>query len=50
MNRLFILIGIFLVVEAVASIIYSQDHRGISQAGRIVRVAIGGFMILYGAE
>lgn len=47
-NKLFIIAGIFLIVEAVASIIYSQDQRGISQTGRVVRIAIGAMLIFFG--
>lgn len=33
--------GVFLIVEAIVSIAYSQDQHKISQAGRISRIGIG---------
>jgi len=33
--------GIFLIIEAIVSIGYSQDQRKISQVGRMARIGIG---------
>lgn len=38
--------GIFLVLEAVISLKYSQDTRLISDLGRYIRIIIGGATIL----
>ena len=41
LKKLFIVIGLFLVIEGVLSIMYSQDARQISHIGRIIRILIG---------
>lgn len=40
--------GFFLVLEGVMSIVGSQDQRTVSQAGRIIRIGIGGGLLYYG--
>ena len=38
------LIGAFLIIEALISIKYSKDKRGISNIGRIIRFIIGVYL------
>ena len=39
------IIGWFLVGEGLASVLFSQDRRGISQFGRVLRIAAGIYLI-----
>lgn len=47
MNKSFVLkiFGLFLIGEAIASMVYSQDKRSISNTGRMARIVIG-FVLL----
>lgn len=38
-------IGLFLIVEAIASIYYSKDIRVASTIGRLIRFVIGTYMV-----
>lgn len=38
------LIGGFLILEAIASMMYSEDKRGVSQVGRLVKIGVGTYV------
>jgi hypothetical protein len=48
MSGLIKLAGAIIIIDGVASIIYSEDQRAVSNTGRVIRSIIGVGLVIWG--
>lgn len=44
-RRIILVVGVFIIIEAIASIVLSQDQMWYSTCGRILRVVAGALLL-----